>query len=141
MTNNAAECRFGGGSSVAPAAAEQRTATRRKQRYCCCCRKKGGARGGFFQSSSVRLGHHHQRSHQIGGSFPSPLLYGPSTLWYTNKVRGKQVGSFFKSRFGTSVARLATGARCQELVLCYLHMSLKNTSWWFLVLIFPQADI
>ena len=101
-----------------------------------CSRKKGGARGGFFQSSSVRLGHHHQRSHQIGGSFPSPLLYGPSTLWYTNKVRGKQVGSFFKSRFGTVVWRALLLVQDVKNLFCVFYLSLKNTSWWFLVLIF-----
>ena len=44
----------------------------------------------------------------VRGSFPSPLLYGPSTLWYTNKVRGKQVRS---SRIRRAYSRVLTSLK------------------------------
>ena len=59
------------------------------------------ARGAFFQSSSVRLGHQKKSPDwqrrcstlYTTGSFPSPLLYGPSTLWTSGKVSENESGS------------------------------------------------
>ena len=72
--------------------------------------RKKGREGLFFNHHQLGLAT--KRSHQIGGngvggeastvvvvelyttgSFPSPLLYGPSTLWTSGKVSENESGS------------------------------------------------